>query len=195
MLTWVEVDLGAISHNLRQIKNRVEPSGAKVLAVIKDNAYGHGAVQVAKVAAAVPIHMLAVATIEEAVELRESGITLPILVLCCILPEQAAEVVKYGITQTVCDVKVCESLSEAADSMDKQATVHVKVDTGLGRIGVRYDETPHLLKQILQLPHLNVEGIFTHFASAGIDEAFTSLQLERFNSVTSHLGEMGIHIP
>ena len=195
MLTWAEIDLGAISHNLHQIKNRVEPNGARVLAVVKDNAYGHGAVEVARTAASVPVDMLGVATVEEAVELRRAGIDLPILVLCCVLPGQVGEIVWHDITQTVCDLSICEALSKAADRSDKQAKVHIKVDTGMGRIGVRYDEVADFAKSIVQLPRLAIEGIFTHFASAETDEAFTNLQLERFSSVISHLDSMGIHIP
>ena len=207
MLTWAEVDLEAISHNLHQIRNRVERNGARILAVVKDNAYGHGAVEVAQTAVGVPVHMLGVATVEEAVELRKAGIHLPILVLCCILPEQVEEVVRYGITQTVCDLNICELLSKAAAhpsvtpilAFSRQGgrgvKVHVKIDTGMGRIGVRYDEAIHFVKNITQLPHLTVQGIFTHFAAAETDEAFTNLQLERFNSVISDLDRMGIHIP
>jgi alanine racemase len=195
MLTWAEIDLEAVSYNLRQIRNRVEPNGAKILAVVKDNAYGHGAVEVSRTAADIPVHMLGVATVEEAVELRQVGIELPILLLCCILPEQAGEVVRSGITQTVCDLSICESLSEEANRLGKQAKVHVKIDTGMGRIGVRYDEAAHFVKSVAQFPRLTVEGIFTHFASAGVDTAFTNLQLERFNSVISELDRMGIHVP
>ena len=195
MLTWVEVDLGAISYNLNQIKNRVEPYGAKVLAVIKDNAYGHGAVDIARTASKVPVHMLGVATVEEAIELRQAGIDLPILILCCILPEQVGEVVKHDITQTVCDLSVCEALSNAAARMNKQAKVHVKVDTGMGRIGIQQDEAPGFVESVSQITHLTIEGIFTHFASAERDIAFTELQFERFKHALSRLGEIGIRIP
>jgi alanine racemase len=195
MLTWAEIDLEAISHNLRQIKGKIEPYGAEILAVVKDNAYGHGAVEVAQVAADIPVYMLGVATVEEGIELRAAGIDLPILNLCCILPEQARQVVQHDITQTVCDLNVCESLSREADNLGKQARVHVKIDTGMGRIGVRYDEAAGFMKTIAQLPRLNVEGAFTHFAVAESDEAFTHLQLDRFNSVISDLDSIGIHIP
>ena len=195
MLTWAEIDLDAISYNLHQIKNRVEPNEAKILAVVKDNAYGHGAVEVARTAASIPVHMLGVVTVEEAIELRQAEIDLPILVLCCILPEQAKEVVRHDIIQTVCDLSICESLSKVADRLNKQAKVHVKIDTGMGRIGVRYDEAARFVKSIVQLPHLAIEGVFTHFAAAGTDEAFTELQLERFNSAISRLDGIGIHIP
>jgi len=195
MLTWVEVDLDAIAYNLRQIKSKVEPVGAKILAVVKDNAYGHGAVEVARTAAETPVQMLGVATIEEAIELRQAGIELPILVICCILPEQAEEVVLHDITQTVCDLDVCKSLSDEAERLGKQVRVHVKVDTGLGRIGTLYYEASQFVASIGQFPRLNIEGIFTHFASAGTEESFTILQLKRFKAVVLRLHEMGIHIP
>jgi alanine racemase len=195
MLTWTEINLEAISHNLHQIKNRVEPNGARILAVVKDNAYGHGAVEVARTAAKAPVHMLGVATVEEAVELRRAGIDLPILVLCCILPEQAEEIVRHDVTQTVCDLNICESLSKEADHLGKQVKVHVKIDTGMGRIGVQYNRAVQFIERVAQFRRITVEGIFTHFASAETDAAFTNLQLERFNSVISHLDKIGIHIP
>ena len=195
MLTWAEIDLKAISHNLRQIEARVEPRGAGVLAVVKDNAYGHGAVEVARIAAGVPVQMLGVAIVEEALELRRAGIDLPILMLCCVLPEQAKEAIRHDVTQTVCELQICQALSKEADRLGRQAKVHVKIDTGMGRIGVRYDEAVELVKSIAQLPGLTIEGISTHFASAEADRDFTDLQLERFNSVISHLNSVGIHIP
>jgi len=195
MLTWAEIDLEAISHNLRQIKNSVGSSGAGIMAVVKDNAYGHGAVEVARTASDVPVQMLGVAMVEEALELRQAGIDLPVLVLCCVLPEQVGEIVRHGITQTVCDLSIPESLSKEAVRQGKQVGVHVKVDTGMGRIGVRYDEAVGLIQRIVQLPGITVEGIFTHFASAGTDEDFTNLQLERFNFVTTYLNGAGIRIP
>jgi len=191
--TCAEIDLNAISHNLHQIKNKVRPAG--VLAVVKDNAYGHGAVEVARIATGISVQMLGVAMVEEAVELRCAGIDLPILMLCCILPEQAEEVVLHDITQTVCELSICTALSREAVRTNKQAKIHVKIDTGMGRIGVQCDKAAQLIESIAQLPGLTVEGISTHFASADTDEDFTNLQLERFNSVISHLNDAGIRIP
>ena len=195
MLTWAEIDVNAISHNLHQIESKVRPAGAGILAVIKDNAYGHGAVEVAKITAGVPVKMLGVAMIEEALELREAGIDLPILSLCCILPNQAEEVVRHDITQTVCELSICEALSREAIRLNKQTKVHIKIDTGMGRIGVQCDEAIQLIRNAAQLPGIAVEGISTHFAVADTDEDFTNLQLERFNSVISCLNDAGIHIP
>lgn len=195
MLTWAEIDLSAISHNLRQIRERVASKGAGVMAIIKDNAYGHGAIEVARVAAGIPVQMFGVATVEEAIELRQAGVNLPILVLCCILPEQAGEVVKNDIAQTICDVDICKSLSEAAVRQKKYAKVHVKIDTGMGRVGVRYSEAVEFVKSLMELPNFIVEGIFTHFAAADGDPDFTNLQLERFKAVLSDLENTGIQIP
>jgi alanine racemase len=195
MLTWAEIDLSAISHNIRQIKSIVEPEGSSILAVIKDNAYGHGAVEVARVAESENVRMFGVATVEEAMQLRQASIKTPILIFCCILPEQAKEVIQYDITQTVCDLRTCKSLSESAKRLGKKAKVHVKVDTGMGRIGIAFDKAVELIKQIVQLPYLVIEGVYTHFASADTDEAFTTLQIERFNSTLSALNDIGIHIP
>jgi alanine racemase len=192
MLTWAEIDLEAIKHNLNQIKAIVEPEGSKVLAVIKDNAYGHGALEVAQVA---QVGMFGVATVEEAIKLRQGNVKTPILIFCCVLPEQAETVVQYDIAQTICDLDVCKSLSDAAKRFGKVAKVHIKVDTGMGRIGIAYDKAVEFIKQVLQIPHIAVEGIYTHFASADTDREFTELQIDRFRSVISYLNEIGIHIP
>ena len=195
MLTWAEINLDAISHNLRQIKSLVEPKGAKVLAVVKDNAYGHGALEVARIAESENVSMFGVATVEEAVYLRQEGIKKPILIFCCILPEQADNVMYYDITQTVCDLNIPHALSESAKKLDKTAKIHVKVDTGMGRIGVACDKAIDLIKQIIQLPNIIVDGIYTHFSVADEEESYTNIQIERFNSILSELKELNINIP
>lgn len=194
MLTWAEIDPNAISHNLNQIKNIIEPEGSSVLAVIKDNAYGHCAVEVAHTIEPY-VRMFGVATVEEALQLHQANIKTPVLVFCCILPEQSDDVVRYDITQTVCDLHTCEVLSDSAKHLEKKARVHVKVDTGMGRIGVTCDKAVELIKKITQLPYLVVDGIFTHFAVADTDENYTKLQIEQFNMVLSALKDTGINIP
>jgi len=195
MLTWAEVDLTAISNNLHQIKSIAEKKGASIMAVVKDNAYGHGAAEVARIAAEIPVSMLGVATVTEAIELRQSGFVLPVLVLGCILPDQAEEVVKNDITQTICEHSTCIELSETAAKLNRCAKVHVKVDTGMCRIGVHYDRAVELIKSIMPLENLRIDGLFTHFASADNDESFTRLQTGRFRSVIMALRESNIHIP
>lgn len=195
MLVWTEINLNAILYNLRQIRSLVEPKGAKVLAVIKDNAYSHGALEVAKAIENDNIMMFGVATVEEAIQLRQGGIKKPILVLCCILPEQAESVIDYDLVQTVCDLNICQTLSQLAKEIGKVAKVHIKVDTGMGRIGVHYDRAVELVKQVNQIPNIIIEGIYTHFSSSDIDQDYTLLQIDRFNSVLSCLKKDGIYIP
>jgi len=195
MLTWAEIDLNAILYNLRQIRNLVEPRGAKVLAVVKDNAYGHGALEVAKAIENENIRMFGVATVEEAIQLRQAGVKKPILIFCCILPEQAESVVYHDITQTICDMSICHALSMAARKVSKNAKVHIKVDTGMGRIGVSYDKAIELIKQVINTPNVVIDGIYTHFSSADTDEDYTNYQIDRFNYVLSCLKKDSIHIP
>jgi len=181
MLRWAEIDLNAIKSNLNAIKSKV--GNRKIIAVVKANAYGHGAIPVAR-AIVEQADMFAVAAVEEAIELREAGITLPILNLYCILPDQAEAVLKYEITQTVCKLSTCEALSDCAKRMGDVAKVHIKVDTGMNRIGVHYSEAVGFVKQVRALANLRVEGIFTHFSSADeADKSYTHLQLERFNNL------------
>jgi alanine racemase len=195
MLTWAEINLDAISHNLRQIKSLVEPKGAKVLAVVKDNAYGHGVLEVAHIAESENVSMFGVATVEEAIHLQRAGIKKPILVFCCILPEQTDDVVHYDITQTVSDLNISHALSESAKKLGKKAKIHIKVDTGMGRIGVACDKAVDMIKQIIQLPNIIVDGVYTHFSVADEDKCYTDTQIERFNSVLSELKEQNINIP
>lgn len=194
-LTWVEVNLDAISHNINQIKGLVESKGSKLLAVIKDNAYGHGAIEVAKLANKIPVHKLGVATLVEAIELRQSGVNSPILVLGTTFPDHAEEIIKNDITQTVCDLKICKKLSETAKKLHKRAKVHIKVDTGMGRIGIHYKDAFNFIKAVKQFPEIDMEGIFTHFAVADIEESYTNLQIERFQSVISNIEKSNIYIP
>jgi len=181
MLTWTEIDLNAIKANLNAIKRKV--GNRKVIAVIKADAYGHGVLRVAKAIAA-QADMFAVATVDEAICLREAHFTLPILNLFCILSDQAEAVIKYNISQTVCSPDICKALSDCAKRMNAKANIHVKVNTGMNRIGVYYSEAAEFIKQIHSMPYLNLEGIYTHFACADeADKSYTYLQLERFNEV------------
>ena len=194
-LTWVEIDLNAISHNINQIKSLIENRGSKLLAVVKDDAYGHGAIEVARLADKIPVYKLGVATIFEAIELREAGVYLPILVLGTTLPDHAEEIIKNDITQTVCDLDICKKLAQTARKLHKRAKVHVKVDTGMGRIGIHYESAVDYVKKIKQFPELDIEGIFTHFAVADTEENYTNLQIDRFQSVISMIEKNNIYIP
>jgi alanine racemase len=192
---WAEVDLGAYARNIEEIKKCIQP-GARLCMVVKADAYGHGAVPCARVAVEHGASYLAVATIGEGIELRQAGFTQPILLLGLILPEEAATVVAYGITQTVATRELGKALSEAAAAQGKTAKVHLKVETGMGRIGVRPEEAAELAVYLHDLPHIELEGVFSHFAMADCeDQSYTETQLALFKQALSAIEARGIRIP
>ena len=192
---WAEIDLGALRHNYQEIKRQLKP-GVKLCAVVKADAYGHGAVPVAQAAVEAGAAYLAVATLSEGVELRRAGFTTPILLLGLVLPEEAADVVAYEITQVVCDDALPQALSEAAVQQHRTARVHLKVDTGMGRIGVRPEEIGALSARIATLPGLEIEGMFSHFAMADCrDKSYTEMQLTKFRQAVGAVREQGIALP
>ncbi|MCG9967633.1 alanine racemase [Pelotomaculum terephthalicicum JT] len=193
---WAEIDLDAIANNVREIR-RVTKSTAKVLAVVKANGYGHGAVEVSRVALANGASWLGVARISEGVALRKAGLEAPVLVLSYIPPEQAGEVVRHRLSQAVYTREMALVLAEAAARRGTRAKVHIKVDTGMGRIGLM--PGPDIVEEILRMakiPNLEIEGIFTHFADAdAADKHYTNMQLERFLGITEELRRGGLDIP
>ncbi|MDD3652870.1 MAG: alanine racemase [Desulfotomaculaceae bacterium] len=192
---WAEIDLGAIAHNVREIRRVTTPS-AKVLAVVKANGYGHGAIEVSRAALANGTEWLGVARVSEGVALREAGIDAPVLVLGYSPPEQSQDVIRYRLSQTVYTFDMALALAEAAGREGTRARVHVKIDTGMGRIG--WVASPHVVSEILKLarlPHLEIEGVFTHFAAADSAESgYTIAQLERFLEITEALRQSGLEI-
>jgi len=194
-LTRVEINLDAIAYNVKKICDKVGP-GVKVMAVVKADGYGHGAVEVAKVALKNGAIYLAVGEVEEGVKLRLAGIKAPILVLGPALPENAEDILKYDLTQTVCTKELAQALSFKAQEFKKEAKVHVKIDTGLGRIGVFPGEACRFIKNILDFKGIKIEGIFTHLAEANKeDKSFSIEQIEKFKKVIFELEEEGIKIP
>ena len=193
MRTWAEISLKNLEHNYRAL--RACATNSKFLGVVKANAYGHGAVPVAKKLEELGADYLAVACLNEALELREAGIAMPIMILGATPVEFAPLVVEYNITQAVFTPELAKALSEAAAKAGKTARIHVKVDTGMSRLGLLCHEPVSCGKQveaICSLPHLEAEGIFTHFANADGDEEYTMLQFTRFLDLLQHLeGEYG----
>ena len=198
--TWAEVDLDALAHNYRLLRGLAP--GAKFLGLVKADAYGHGAAPIAKKLQELGADMLAAACLDEAIALRESGITLPILCLGQTPPELAGELLAYDITQTVGDLETGEALSAAAVAAGKTLKIHVKVDTGMGRLGFVYyedDDEAALeragkeIESLCALPGLEPEGIFTHFANADGSEAYTKNQCARIHDVFGELWERGLH--
>ncbi len=182
--TWAEISLSNLEHNYRTLRACAPES--RFLGVVKANAYGHGAVPVANALADWGAEYLAVACLEEAAELRRAGIRAPILILGGTPPELAGEVVALDAAQTVFTPELARALSCAAGAAGRRASVHVKVDTGMSRLGVRADDPERAAAEIAALcayPHLEPEGIFTHFANADGDEEYTMLQFTRFLDV------------
>ena len=192
---YAEVSLKAIGHNIAQVKKRLRP-GVKLLAVIKADAYGHGAVRVGKYLED-QVDYFAVATAEEAMELREQGIRLPVLVLGYISPEQYGEILDYDITQTVYSLEIAEKLSEASVKAGCRTKIHAALDTGMTRIGFHItEEEADRIAAISRLPGLELEGMFTHFSCADQkDKTYCGLQLEKFRRMEGMPRERGVEIP
>ena len=189
---WARIDLGALAHNYSEIKKQLQP-GVKLCAVVKADAYGHGAVAVARTAVAAGASYLAVATLSEGIELREAGFTTPILLLGLVMPEDAKDIVDYGITQAVCDRELAHALSREAVRQGRRAKVHLKVDTGMGRIGVRPEEIGALAADIAALPGIEIEGMFSHFSMADCkDKSYTQQQLVKFRQAIAAVEGRGI---
>ena len=188
--TWAEISLGNLEHNYRDLRACAPDS--RFLATVKANAYGHGAIPVARRLVELGADYLSTACLDEAAELRRAGITAPILILGYTPPELAAEAVELDVTQGVSTPELARALSEAAGAAGKRAKVHLKVDTGMSRLGVLGHDPEQAAKELAALcalPHLEPEGIFTHFANADGDEEYTMLQFTRFLDVLRELKE------
>lgn len=193
--TIAEIDLDAIAFNMRQIRGLVGPD-VKICPAVKADGYGHGAVQVASTALKAGADMLAVATLEEGLELREAGIDAPILNFQCMLREQIPDIVSHDIRTMICNQSFAEELSRQAMGASKRLKVHLKVDTGMGRVGVQKWEAVDFAQKIAQLPGLEIEGIFTHFPTSDEEDlTFTHEQIRDFKEITDAIEAAGVHIP
>jgi alanine racemase len=192
--TWLEVDLEAIAHNVWRVVEMVGPQVA-VMAVLKADGYGHGMVRVARTALNNGARYLGVASINEGAVLRRAGITAPVLVLGYTPAWQARELVLNGLSATVFDLDVARALSVAAKELDHLVRVHIKVDTGMGRLGLLPEDVLPFVLDLRPLPHLVLEGIFTHFSVADSDADYTRWQIERFRRVLEALAQAGIEFP
>lgn len=193
--TIAEVKTSAIRDNIRAIRARVG-SGVKIMPAVKANGYGHGAVEASRACLEGGADVLCVACLEEGLELREAGLDAPILILSCSTLAAAESIVEANISSTVCDVDLAVELSKAAVKQRKKSSVHIKIDTGMGRIGVPVTSAIEYARAIFQLPGLVIEGVFTHFPSSDeCDKAFTLSQISMFKKLLAGLGHQGIHIP
>ncbi len=192
---WIEINLSALADNLHNLKSVLSPH-QQIIAVIKANAYGHGALPVARVALEAGASRLAVAIVEEAVELREDGCRAPIMVLGATPREAAPLLVEQEIEAPLTDLAGAEALAAAGQHLGRPAKVHIKVDTGMHRLGVRAEEIAPFCEHLRDLPGLEIVGIFTHFSSSQIDPEFTMRQLTLFKQAVAEAERiLGYRIP
>jgi alanine racemase len=193
--TWVEIDLAAIKHNLREIRRTTHPR-ASIMAVVKANAYGHGVDEVARTVLANGTDRLAVAIPHEGIYLRQRGITVPILIMGLTLPEQADEIVQHDLHPAVATWESAQALAAAAARCRKEVQVFVKIDTGMHRVGIASGDTVSFIKRLTNLKDLCVAGVFTHFSVADIqDKTYTHGQFDTLNNIIHALHRENITIP
>lgn len=192
--TRVEVDLRILAKNFAEIKSRV--GNARIMPVLKANAYGHGLVRTAQLMQRLNADYLGVAVLEEGILLRKAGITIPILVLGGIWGNQIPLFIKYDLSITASSVGKLKQIEEVAAQMNKRAHVHLKIDTGMERIGVHYYNAETLLEASLTFKHIDIDGIYSHFASAdSLDLSFSKIQLERFLETVSFYEKRSVPSP
>ena len=192
MPAWVEVDLDVMKWNLERVRELLSDE-VRILLVVKADAYGHGAVRVARLASECGVHMFGVATLDEGKELREAGIAEPILILSPILKDEMPYAVDYDLAISVSSYTQASVVSKTALGKGTKGRVHVEVDTGMGRAGVLFDRAFDEITAMNKLDGIVLEGIYTHFPASDSDEDFTSAQVEEFSGLVERLSEEGIN--
>lgn len=189
-ISWAEIDLDALAFNLNQVRALVGES-KKILAVIKAHAYGHGAIPVARALELRSVDFLGVAYAEEGAQLRKAGIRRPILVLAGIFPDQVASIFEYNLTPVIYDLDIMRFLEAEGKQRRQSVPVHVKIDTGMSRLGISVKEVERSVNYWRTLKYARVEGVLSHFSSAHLkdeeSEAFTRKQADDFRSVVADL--------
>ncbi|WP_313756135.1 alanine racemase [Tissierella sp.] len=193
---WAEINLDNLAHNIREVRKHTDKN-ALVTAVVKANGYGHGSLEISRTFLDNGADRLAVALLTEAIELRKGNITEPILILGYTPPTQYEKLLEYNIIQAIYNYEDAKILSNKAVELGKKATIHIKIDSGMGRIG--FLPTEDSIKDIIgisKLPNIYVEGIFTHLAKADeIDKSHAMEQFERYMKVVNDLEKQGLNIP
>ncbi|PEB39275.1 alanine racemase [Bacillus pseudomycoides] len=194
--TIVEVNLDAVKHNVREFKKRVNDKNIAMMAAVKANGYGHGAVEVAKAAIEAGVNQLAVAFVDEGIELREAGVTVPILVLGYTPVDVAKDAIGYDIMMTVYRIEDLKGINEIAKQLEKKAHIQVKIDTGMSRIGLQEEEVAPFLEELKNMKYIEIEGMFTHYSTADeINKTYTNMQTSLFEKAVNTAKEMDIHLP
>jgi len=192
--TWAQVDLKKLEYNFKQVRALLS-NQTKVLVTVKADAYGHGLIPVAQRLEVCGVDYLGVASIDEGIKLRLAGIKIPILLLGLILKKDIDPLFTYRLTPTVCDQEMAVVLNAKAVAKNKKIALQIKVDTGMGRIGVLHNDALKLVKDIYKLKNIVIEGVFTHFAFADINRKFTDYQIKLFEKLVDDLKKSGIVIP
>jgi alanine racemase len=192
--TWAEINLDAVRTNFKRTKKLVGKD-TSVLVVVKGNAYGHGIFEVSKALQGMGADFLGVATLDEAIFLRRRKIGTPILILGSVLQHELKPALENNITLTLCHIELARALNRVAAELNKTARVHIKIDTGMGRIGIWHEEAFDFVKEIINFKNIFVEGIYTHFSIAGRDKFFTTYQIDSFTSILERLKKDAIEIP
>jgi alanine racemase len=194
--TQAVVDLAAIRHNLALVRRIVGPT-TKLLVAVKADAYGHGAVPVARICTQSGVDLLGIATVEEGIALREADLRLPLVLLGNILPGEAATVVRYDLTATLSDGLVADTLCAAAREAGKRVPVFVEVDTGMGRVGVYpWEQAHHFIVATAGRPELSLQAVFSHFPTADEpDLSFAREQVRRLQAVRRAVAAAGVRVP
>jgi len=192
----ITIDLSALIHNFNQVKALVE-GGTRIMGIVKSDAYGHGLLPVSKTLEKNNIHCLGVAHLYEALELRENGIRIPLVILSGIRTrDEAREVVEKGLTPVLYDLTAAETLARESEKQGKKTSIHVKVDTGMGRLGISYSETGPFLQRISALKSLDIEALTSHLSSADEQKSdYTIMQITRFKEAIEAGRSMGFQLP
>jgi alanine racemase len=195
---WVEIDLSALAHNVRQIKSLLA-ADISMMAVVKADAYGHGSIDIARTVIAEGVEWLAVATVTEGIELRTAGIVAPILILGGVNSEvQVQAIVKWGLTPTICTVEQATVVSKAIATLQpsEPLIIHLKLDTGMSRLGTDWQQAIDFFSQVKSLPYLEIGGLYSHLATADeIDRTVMEMQLDRFEQAVAAIGAAGHPLP
>ena len=192
--TFAEIDLSALRHNFELIRSSI-PRGTEILAVVKADAYGHGFMDISRELELLGVDAFGVAFLAEGIQLRKSGIDKPVLLLGGVYPGQERKCIGFNLSTVVFTLDQARALNQAAGKLFRKAQVHLKTDTGMGRLGIPYSEVPDFLMELKKLPNIALEGIISHFASADeLDESgchFTRIQSERFAWVIAETRKAG----
>ena len=188
---WVEINLDAARRNIERVRALVPP-GVAILFVVKADAYGHGAVRISRLAEECGVAMLGVATLDEGRELRRAGIGLPVIVLSPVLPQEIDRALENDLAVTASSLEFAEAAGEAARSRGGTCTLHVEIDTGMGRAGVARDDAVETIVRMSAVPGVRLEGVYTHFPVSDSDSSFTRDQIDSFTAIVDRLAGAGV---